>query len=171
MRLLSHFTFNRKLILSCSIGLFLLLCVAQLTAMGLNQLGDQSSINVNWRSIAIKGYDPVAYFTKGSATKGSSKFEHQWLDATWRFSNANHREMFVENPEMYAPRFGGYCAGAVSLGRKAPIDPEAWIIVDGKLYLHYNKQGRDEMAENPQQMISTAEKNWNIFSEKLASED
>ena len=65
-------------------------------------------INTNWRGLAIKGYDTVAYFTEGKPTKGKSEFEYKWMDAKWRFASARHLEMFRENPEKYAPQYGGY---------------------------------------------------------------
>jgi YHS domain-containing protein len=93
----------------------------------------------NWRGLAIAGYDPVAYFTDGKPVEGSSEFETTWRGATWRFASVAHRDQFVADPEKYAPQYGGYCAWAVAHDKTAGIDPEAWEIVDGKLYLNYSK--------------------------------
>jgi YHS domain-containing protein len=68
----------------------------------------KSPINTNWRGIAIKGYDPVAYFTQGKPAKGTQKFEYQWNGTKWRFSNPEHLELFKSNPTRYAPQYGGY---------------------------------------------------------------
>ena len=68
----------------------------------------KSRINTNWRGVAIKGYDPVAYFTEGKPVKGSDKFEFEWMDAKWQFSKADHMDLFKANPEKYAPQYGGY---------------------------------------------------------------
>ncbi len=68
----------------------------------------KSEINSNWRGVAIKGYDTVAYFTQGKPVKGESKFEYKWKDATWRFANVEHLELFKAEPEKYAPQYGGY---------------------------------------------------------------
>ena len=68
----------------------------------------KSEINTNWRGVAVKGYDTVAYFTQGKPVKGDSKFEHKWKEATWRFANAEHLELFKTDPEKYAPQYGGY---------------------------------------------------------------
>lgn len=68
----------------------------------------KSSINKNWRGVALKGYDPVAYFTLGKPVKGKSEFEFKWNDATWRFANATHLRLFKSDPEQYAPQYGGY---------------------------------------------------------------
>jgi hypothetical protein len=70
--------------------------------------GSKSRINTNWRGVAVKGYDPVAYFTQGQPVKGSDEFELEWMEAKWRFSNAQHMDLFKANPEKYAPQYGGY---------------------------------------------------------------
>ena len=82
--------------------------------------------------LAIRGYDPVAYYQQSAPVKGSSQFSFQWQGATWLFASADNRDRFQAEPERYAPQYGGYCAYAVSKGRTASIDPEAWKIVDGK---------------------------------------
>lgn len=68
----------------------------------------KSLINQNWRGVAIKGYDPVAYFTLSKPVEGSAEFEYEWMGAKWRFSSARHRDLFKSNPEKYAPQYGGY---------------------------------------------------------------
>jgi hypothetical protein len=70
--------------------------------------GAESTINKNWRGLAIKGYDPVAYFTLGKPVKGKKEFEYNWRDAQWRFSNAEHLNLFKSDTEKYAPQYGGY---------------------------------------------------------------
>ena len=123
-------------------------------------IGGDIAINKNWRSIAIKGYDPVAYFTMGKAVKGSSKYETKWQDARWRFSSQEHKDLFDNSPDKYAPRFGGFCAGGIALGQRAPINPKAWVIIEGKLYLNYDKKARDDMAASPDATIELANENW-----------
>ena len=81
---------------------------------------------------AIRGYDPVAYFTEGRPVQGKSAHRSEWIGATWSFASAENRAAFETNPEKYAPRYGGYCAWAVSQGYTASIDPEAWKIVTGR---------------------------------------
>ena len=117
--------------------------------------------------IAIKGYDPVAYFTKGRAMKGSEKFAHTWMGAPWHFANARHRDLFAAEPIKYAPQFGGYCADGVAYGQStANIDPEAWRIINGKLYLNYDKGAAAELEEIPGQ-IDKAKANWPKIKAKL----
>lgn len=90
---------------------------------------------------AIKGYDPVAYFTVGKAVLGSPAFELAWDDQRYRFSSADHRAMFEANPARYAPHFQNFCAMALARGQNVEANPEYWLITDGKLYLFAGPQG------------------------------
>ncbi len=110
--------------------------------------------------VAIKGYDPVAYFTVGSPTKGIDRFAHRWSDATWYFASAKNKALFVRSPEKYAPQFGGYCAWAVSHGYTADVDPEAFRIVDGKLYLIYSTAVERRWEQDIPGNIARAQGNW-----------
>ena len=140
----------------------LALLLAALTATSLSA----SPVNKNWRGLAIKGYDPVAYFTDAKPVEGSSDFTFEWQGAKWRFANAEHRDAFSEDPGKYAPQFGGYCAWAVSQGYTADIDPEAWKIVDGKLYLNYNKEVRETWEKDAPGNIKKGEENWPKLRDK-----
>lgn len=99
-------------------------------------------------SVAIKGYDTVAYFTAGKALKGTEKFTFSWHGRTWFFQSRENRDLFAASPEKYAPQYDGWCAWAMTEARKAVTDPEVWKIVDNKLYLNcslsaYEKWSRD----------------------------
>ena len=117
-------------------------------------------VNKNASRLAVKGYDVVAYFVDGKPVKGRKDFEVQWNGAVWRFRDAEHRDQFELNPEEYAPQYGGYCAFAVSQNSIADADPHAWSIVDGKLYLNYNKQVQKRWKRNMEQFIVDADRNW-----------
>jgi len=110
--------------------------------------------------LAIKGYDPVAYFTQSKPVKGSAAFTHQWMNSTWWFANADDRDAFAREPEKYAPQFGGYCAYGVSQNHTAPIDPEAWTIVDGKLYLNYSQGVKKTWSQQIPKYLEGANHNW-----------
>lgn len=109
---------------------------------------------------AIRGYDAVAYFTQGAPVKGSEKFSHQWRGATWYFANAENRDRFAAEPEKHAPQYGGYCAYGVALGSAPEIDPNAWSIVNGKLYLNYSLGVRDRWRADIPGFIRRADANW-----------
>ena len=109
---------------------------------------------------AIRGYDPVAYFTEDKPVKGSDEFVLEYKGATWRFSSAANKQIFEQMPEKYAPQYGGYCAWAVSQGYTASTDPEAWAIVDGKLYLNYSKSVQQQWSQDIPGNIRKADANW-----------
>ena len=109
---------------------------------------------------AIQGYDAVAYFKEGKPLKGKSEFSTLWNGAQWSFSSKQNLEMIKSNPEKYAPQYGGYCAYGTSEGHKAPTQPDAFTIVNGKLYLNYNKDVRTEWSKNKKERILQADKNW-----------
>jgi len=106
------------------------------------------------------GYDTVSYFESGQPTKGSSEYTTQYQGATWRFANAENLARFKENPERFAPVYGGYCAWAVSQGDLAKGDPKHWSIRDGRLYLNYNQSVQDQWLEDPDGFIRQADANW-----------
>ncbi|MEQ9402429.1 MAG: YHS domain-containing (seleno)protein [Cyclobacteriaceae bacterium] len=115
---------------------------------------------------AIKGYDPVAYFTQGEAIEGDEKFSFEWKGAVWHFSSEENMNTFMEKPESYAPQFGGYCAWAVSQGYTYRTSPEAWKIVDGKLYLNYSVGVQKKWEANQTELIKSGEANWPKVLEK-----
>lgn len=111
-------------------------------------------------SQAVDGYDPVAYFTEGRPVEGSAKFETEYQGATWRFASQENLARFRADPESYAPRYGGYCAWAVSQGYTAKGDPKYWRIVGGKLYLNYDASVQRRWAQDIPGFIRGADGNW-----------
>jgi len=120
----------------------------------------EKPVNTTFLGVAIKGYDAVAYFTDGKPVKGDSDYSYEWNGAEWRFSSAAHRDLFKADPVKYAPQYGGYCAWAVSRGYTAGIDPDAWKIVNGRLYLNYSMKVQQQWAEDIPGNIAKAEENW-----------
>ncbi len=109
---------------------------------------------------AINGYDPVAYFTENMPVEGKAQHTFVWKGATWLFASVGNKARFIASPEKYAPQYGGYCAFAVSYGSTATTVPEAWAIVDGKLYLNYSLGVRRRWNTDQKGYISKANKNW-----------
>ncbi len=109
---------------------------------------------------AIRGYDPVAYFTQSKPMKGQDQYTFEWQGATYKFASAEHQALFVKDAERYAPQYGGYCAYAVSNGYTASTLPEAWTIVEGKLYLNYSLEVQNKWLEDVPGRIAAADKNW-----------
>jgi hypothetical protein len=110
--------------------------------------------------VAIDGTDPVAYFTEGRAVAGSAAIGLSWRGADWRFASEAHRAAFEADPEAFAPRYGGWCAWAVAEGYTAPTVPEAWAIVDGRLYLNYSRGVQRRWARDIPGNIARADANW-----------
>lgn len=110
--------------------------------------------------LAIRGTDPVAYFTEGRPVAGDPAITHDWMGATWAFATEENRAAFAADPEAHAPQYGGFCAWAVAEGYTAPIDPEAWRIVDGKLYLNYSRRIQRRWEGDIPGNIARADANW-----------
>ncbi len=110
--------------------------------------------------IAINGYDPVAYFTAGKPVEGLPKFSTQWRGAKWHFSSEANKAKFIAAPQKYAPQYGGYCAFAVSYGSTATTVPQAWSIVDNKLYLNNSLGVRSRWKTDIPGHIKRANANW-----------
>lgn len=139
-------------------GLVALLCAVLLFAAPATAKDPVST--GTFSSLAVSGYDPVAYFANGRPAEGRGDFEFEWRGATWRFANADNLAAFKTAPERFAPQYGGYCAWAVSQGYTASSDPEAWRIVEGKLYLNYSKSVQATWAQDISGNIVKADKNW-----------
>ena len=107
-------------------------------------------------SIAISGYDTVAYFTMKKAMKGNKQYTHLWNGKTWYFASIKHKDMFIANPEKYAPQFNGFCANGLSDGHAVAADPENWRIIDGKLYLFFSEYGRNQWSGDVKPLIQKA---------------
>ena len=114
----------------------------------------------NWRGLALRGTDPVAYFTESRPVDGSSEHTLEYLGATWRFASAENKAAFEADPEKYTPAYGGYCAWAVAQGYTASTDPDAWSIVDGKLYLNYSEGVMKKWLADRDAFIEKGDANW-----------
>ena len=117
-------------------------------------------VNVDAAGLAMRGYDPVAFFSDGKPERGLAQHSLQWNGATWRFASAQSLEAFRATPDRYAPQFGGYCAWAVSQHYLAPGDPNYWKIVDGKLYLNANARAKELWEADQADAIARGKANW-----------
>jgi len=118
--------------------------------------------------LSISGYDPVAYFTDGRPVQGKEEYEYVWHHTRWRFASSEHRDLFSKDPQHYAPQYDGYCAmGAASdsTAHKDVVDPKAWAIVDGKLYLLHNTFWLAKWREQAKEYISRADSDWRVVED------
>jgi YHS domain-containing protein len=140
-----------------------------LALAGLQTADAESVVNASsWTGTAIEGYDPVAYFEEGKPVEGDSDHAYEWMGATWYFASAENRDRFAADPEKYAPQYGGYCAWAVANGYTAKIDPQAWAVVDDKLYLNYSLDVQQQWRQDVPGNISKADANWPGIRDELA---
>ena len=113
--------------------------------------------------LSISGYDTVAYFTDGKPVQGKTGFEYVWHRLRWRFASGEHRDLFVKDPDRYSPQYDGYCAMGTSNDAEAhkdTVDPEAWAIVDGKLYLTHNQYWLQVWREKAEEYIRRGDASW-----------
>jgi len=150
--------FNREYMDLWAVLCALVITVALTAIPGI--AGAESAVNADRKGVAIKGYDPVAYFTMAEPVKGDKDHVVSWMGATWRFASAKNRDLFEKDPEKYAPRFGGYCAFGVANNYLVKIDPRAWTVYEGRLYLNYSLKVREQWKEDIPGNIRKADANW-----------
>ncbi len=124
-----------------------------MTGKPVNTLGSSESV-------AIRGYDPVAYFRDGGPRKGSPAHAARHDGATWHFASAANKALFLADPERYKPAYGGFCAYGTSRGYLVKIEPEAWSIVEGRLYLNYDLDVRETWSKDTKTYLARSERNW-----------
>jgi enamine deaminase RidA (YjgF/YER057c/UK114 family) len=118
--------------------------------------------------LSISGYDPVAYFTDGKPIQGRADLEYLWHKSLWRFASSEHRDLFSKDPVHYAPQYDGYCAMGVTndaAAHKDTVDPNAWAIVDGKLYLVHNRYWLAEWQRQAKEYIKRADADWQAVAD------
>lgn len=123
-------------------------------------------LNVDKSGLAIQGYDPVAFFSQNKPVKGKPEFKASYQGATYLFESAENQMLFEKDPNKYEPAFGGFCAYGVSRNKLAPIDPEAFQILDGHLLLQYSKGVRNDFNKDATGNLAKAKANWPELVEK-----
>jgi hypothetical protein len=117
--------------------------------------------------VAIQGYDVVAYHTQQQAVKGQRAYTHVWRGVTFQFVSAENRDRFATSPEAFVPEFGGFCAYGVSRGYAVDVDPQAFAVVEDKLYLNYSKRVQTTWNQDRAGYIAKARQNWPKVSADL----
>lgn len=129
-------------------------------ALALPSAASAQRVNLNGTRFAVGGYDVVAYHVDHRPVRGAEAHAAEFGGATWLFASAEHRATFLENPGRYVPAYGGYCAYAMAQGRRARIDPNAWTVHRGRLYLNYSLDIRRRWLEDRDDYIRRANENW-----------
>jgi YHS domain-containing protein len=149
------------------LSLTVLVTLFSLASLFAQEATRKKQFNLEKGSLAIQGYDPVAYFTQNKAIKGSDQYQVSAAGVVYRFASEADKETFLKSPQKYEPQYGGWCAYAMgSSGEKVDIDPETFKITDGKLFLFYhswanntlNKWNKDEAN-----LKTKADRNWSTI--------
>jgi YHS domain-containing protein len=159
---MSHRKF-RRFDTTVSLLTFFLLLASQLHA---GVPGSTSPINVDAQGLALRGYDPVAYFKDGKPMRGTENLSASYGGARYLFVSESHRKLFLENPKMYLPEYGGFCAVGTSYGEKVDVDPETGKVVGGKLYLNNSPKAQAIFDHDTPNTISRANQNWPTVKDK-----
>ena len=136
------------------------------TTMAMSALAAGVDINATTTGLAMRGYDPVAYFTDGKPTRGDWQITASHNGATYRFASESNRDAFMADPAAYIPAYGGYCAFGTAMGFKFDGDPNVWKIVDNKLYLNLSKGVQTRWEGKQAHFISTANVKWSDIKDK-----
>ncbi|WP_053335578.1 YHS domain-containing (seleno)protein [Salinispira pacifica] len=147
-------------------ALLLVCCIVSMNTVNLFSQGGM----VSRGEPALKGYDPVAYFTLGEAREGDPEITRMYDGRTYRFISQEHRQMFIADPQAYLPEYDSYCAYAVAGGSLAPVDPEQWVIHQGRLFLNFNRRTQRRFVNDLEGMINSADENWPALQPR-SSED
>lgn len=147
-----------KFVMAALVSVALLGAVAP--AQAADEINAVPGLSIVGAPLALHGYDPVAYFTQGQPVRGSDSRVHVHQGAAYRFSSQAHLDMFRKDPDRYVPRYGGFCAYGVSVGKKFDGDPRFWKIEDGRLYLNLNEEIYETFLKDVDGNIRKAERNW-----------
>lgn len=134
--------------------------IAAAAWLALASPGAAQAVNVDGSGVALGGYDAVAYQTDGRPVLGSSAITATHAGATYRFASTGHRDAFVADPDRYLPAYGGYCAYGVSRGYKVKVEPDAFTVRSGRLYLNYDKGVQKQWLRDAPGYIARADSIW-----------
>jgi YHS domain-containing protein len=123
-------------------------------------LGANTPTRAGEVAVALKGYDPVAYFTDKRAMVGDPQYQYEWDGAVYRFASAEHLTLFKSDPDRYLPQYKNWCAASVAKGEKVYGNPEWWLVVDERLYLFGQPVGPGRMSKDPAAIRSQGDENW-----------
>ena len=142
---------------------FVVACVVALGLIGgASQLSAQTKapVNVDTQGVGIHGYDPVAYFADGKAVKGDPQYQSKGAGATYYFQSSADKAAFDKEPAKYVAQYGGYCAMAMAMGKLEDVDPNYFLVYDGKLFLQRNEKAHMMFSKDPEGNRKKADANW-----------
>ena len=139
-------------------------------ALVVSALAAGVDVNATTTGLALRGYDPVAYFTNGAPTRGDFQITAEHNGATYHFASEENKARFVANPQAYSPAYGGFCAFGTAMGFKFDGDPHLLRIVDNKLYLNLAPSIQKRWEADRANLIVAADDNWPTIVDKTPEE-
>jgi len=133
--------------------------LARIVVLGTGLMLSGMAVGQNGPHVALKGYDPVAYFTDKRPVKGANEHSFDFDGSRYLFSSDKNQAMFASDPDRYAPQFSALCTTGLAFGKKVEADPNQWAIVDGKLYL-FSSAGAVAKAKSDPTIVGAAKANW-----------
>lgn len=127
-------------------------------------------VNLDEEGIALRGYDPVSYFTEAEPIKGQKTYSVVWNNATWYFTSAENRDLFSQTPKKYAPANGGYCTFGIVLGKKFDGDPRVWSVIKSRLYVFLNEEVQSKFLQDSTGNLQKVTANWPAIQFKSPEE-
>lgn len=124
---------------------------------------DLFHMNLDEQGTALRGYDPVSYFTGDAPTKGQNEYSLTWNNATWHFATAENRDLFSQDPDKYAPANGGYCTFGIVLRKKFDGDPQVWSVIKSRLYVFLNEEVQQKFLQDSTGNLQKVSANWPII--------
>lgn len=131
----------------------------------------KEALNIDGNGLALQGYDPVAYFTENRPVKGTTDFTASYNGGQYQFASAEHKAAFEKEPAKYAPQFGGFCGYAASINKLAPIEPEYFQVLNGRLILQHNKKAWHLWHQDVEGNLKKADANWPTLSQQRLSKE
>lgn len=150
---------SRRVLMLSLLGMGAVIGLSTTNAVAFDE-NSTKDVNVDANGVALRGYDAVAYQTENKPVKGLPTFTAKYGDATFQFSSAANRDLFLANPARYAPAFGGFCAMGAAMGRKVDADPQLFRVVDNRLYLNYNPAVQTRWVQDVPGNIKNANAAW-----------
>ncbi len=118
------------------------------------------------RAPALHGYCPVAYSAMGKAVKGDPKVSTVYEGRRYLFTNTDAKKMFEADPSKYQVAYDGWCATAISMGKKLKSDPKLFTVHGGKTYLFSNAEAKKAFDAMPEAVVQKADEQWASLASK-----
>lgn len=136
------------------------LVLSSVIVQGQPSVQTKALVNIDSQGVGAHGYDPVAFFTEGKAVKGAPQWQSSYGGAIYYFQSSANRDVFDKEPAKYAPQYGGYCAMALTMGKLEDVDPNYFLVHEGKLLLQRNEKAHMMFSKDPEGNHRKADENW-----------